>query len=377
MVADDLSMDLSSEDSFRLNVLLASKPQAIRIDESAMAVHGLAAQGEAKVSLNPNCRDELYLRRVRELLSGHVTGSPGGYPVFLKRWTRMGQMRQESLEQLLLLGEPEAVVAAVCSPGLSDELARRAWWCMQDAENARRMLGSPAVVAGRMGPELASFLVEFLPFETETEKMTESVRLVLQPGLLSEAEQQDLWRRSARRQAYQVGFLLAVPHALPVDSAAHPEQGVIRETYAVLADSGNPVAEAMIRSHGTAGQAFFTVLQSVLKKPPTQDVVSAALDAVRLYFASLHPGGDPDLNLEQLRSRADDALGGAGEDPWLQCLQRDPARRAALHSLYCLSGLGYGVVRPVFRNTTAIGSLMRRKLEPVLKSVDELITPLR
>jgi hypothetical protein len=370
-------MDLSSEDSFRLNVLLASKPQAIRIDESAMAVHGLSAQGEAKVSLNPNCRDELYLRRVRELLSGHVTGSPGGYPVFLKRWTRMGQMRQESLEQLLLLGEPEAVVAAVCSPGLSDELARRAWWCMQDAENARRMLGSPAVVGGRMGPELARFLVEFLPFETETEKMTESVRLVLQPGLLSEQERQDLWRRSARRQAYQVGFLLAVPHALPVDSAPHPEQGAIREAYAALADSGNPVAEAMIRTHTAAGQAFFSVLQSVLKKPPTQDVVSAALDAVRLYFPSLHPGGDPDLNLEQLRARADAALVEAGEAPWLQCLQRDPARRAALHSLYCLSGLGYGVVRPVFRNTTAIGSLMRRKLEPVLKSVDELIAVLR
>ena len=31
-----------------------------------------------------------------------------------------------------------------------------------------------------------------------------------------------------------------------------------------------------------------------------------------------------------------------------------------------LSGVGYGVVRPVFRNTTAIGSLMRRKLEPVI-----------
>jgi hypothetical protein len=31
-----------------------------------------------------------------------------------------------------------------------------------------------------------------------------------------------------------------------------------------------------------------------------------------------------------------------------------------------LSGLGYGVVRPVLRDTTAIGSLMRRKLEPVI-----------
>ena len=53
--------------------------------------------------------------------------------MYLQRWTRMGQMRDESLEQLLLLGEPEAVVAVVCAPGLTDELARRAWWAMGNA----------------------------------------------------------------------------------------------------------------------------------------------------------------------------------------------------------------------------------------------------
>ncbi len=370
-------MDLSSEDSFRLNVLLANKPQAIRIDESAMAVYGLSPQGEAKVPLNPTVRDELYLKRVRELLSGHVTGSPGGYPVFLKRWTRMGQMRQESLEQLLLLGEPEAVVAAVCSPGLSDELARRAWWCMQDAENARRMLGSPEVVQGDMGPELARFLVEFLPFETETERMMESVRLVLQPGLLEQKERQELWRKSARKQAYQVGFLLAAANDLPVSVPAHGDYPAIQASHGDLAGQGNEVARALIRVHSACGQAFLSVLQGVLKKPPSQDVVSAALDAVRGYFQVLRPAGDPDLTLENLLAGADVALAPGGETDWLDCLQADPARQPALRSLHCLSGLGYGVVRPVFRKTTAIGSLMRRKLEPVLQPLDELIAVLR
>ena len=155
-------IELSSEDSFRLNVLLANKPQAVRIDESRMIVHGLSERGEAKVRLNPTARAEQYVRAVRELISGHVLGSPGGYPVYLRRWTRMGQMRDESLEQLLLLGEPEAVVAAVCSPGLTDELARRAWWAMEDAENARRMLNNRAVVEGEMGKVLARYLVEHL-----------------------------------------------------------------------------------------------------------------------------------------------------------------------------------------------------------------------
>ena len=149
-------MELSPQDALRLNVLLANKPQAIRINESSMTVFGLSATGEAQIELNPTGRHEQYLKRVKELFSGHVLGSPGGYPVYLQRWTRMGQMRDESLEQLLLLGEPEAVVAAVSAQGLTDELARRAWWAMEDADNARHMLAKAAVVEGRMGPLLAT-----------------------------------------------------------------------------------------------------------------------------------------------------------------------------------------------------------------------------
>src|SRR6056297_3564796 len=145
-------MDLSTTDSLKLNVMLASKPLAVRIDESTMTVHGLSEQGEIRVALNPNCRDDLYIRRVRELISGHVLGSPGGYPVYLRRWTRMGQTRDDSLAQLLLLGEPEAVVAVVHAPGLTHEFARRAWWAMPTAENARRMLEREVVVQSPLGP---------------------------------------------------------------------------------------------------------------------------------------------------------------------------------------------------------------------------------
>ena len=106
-------MDLSAEDNLRLNVLLAQNLQAVRIDESKMTVFALTAKGEARVPLNPTGKDEAYIKEVKALFSTHVMGSPGGYPVFLKRWTRMGQARDESLAQLLLLGEPEAVVAAV------------------------------------------------------------------------------------------------------------------------------------------------------------------------------------------------------------------------------------------------------------------------
>ena len=82
---------------------------------------------------------------------------------------------------------PEAVVAAVSAQGLTDELARRAWWAMEDAGNARRMLVRPTIVDGDMGPVLARYLVEHLPFETEPEKMMETVRLVLQRELVDDA----------------------------------------------------------------------------------------------------------------------------------------------------------------------------------------------
>jgi len=213
-------MDLSHEDALRLNVLLANKPQAIRIDESSMTLYGLSEKGEAKISLNPNCRDDLYLRKVREMLSGHVQGSPGGYPIYLKRWSRMGQTRDENLDQLLLLGEPEAVVAVTCASGLNDELARRAWWTQQDPDNARRMLNVPAVVEGKMGPELARFLIDYLPFETEPMLIVESLRLSLQPGLIPDQLRADLWKRCLRKPSYYLGFLASTPDELPENAAA-------------------------------------------------------------------------------------------------------------------------------------------------------------
>lgn len=363
-------IELSSEDSFRLNVLLANKPQAIRIDESRMSVHGLAAKGELKVQLNPSGRPEQYIRLVRELISGHILGSPGGYPTYLRRWTRMGQMRDESLEQLLVLGEPEAVVAAVCAPGLTDELARRAWWAMEDAENARRMLNNPAIVGGRMGPVLARYLIEYLPFETEAERMMESVRLVLQPGLIDEGARVDLWKKSARKQAYLVGFLRAVPDDLPEPAPARPDAAATSELLAPLARGGNPAAALILRVQSSPGQTFIRTVTTVLAKPPSQEVVQHGLDLLRDYFGTLRPEGDPDFVLEVLEAEAD-AFTAPETAPRVvgECLQAASALGAELRAMRILSGLGYGVLRPVLRDSTAMGSLMRRKLKPVLDPI--------
>jgi hypothetical protein len=354
-------MDLSSEDALRLNVLLANRPQAIRIDESSMTLYGLSEKGEAKVTLNPNCRHDHYLRKVREVLSGHVLGSPGGYPIYLKRWSRMGQTRDENLEHLLLLGEPEAVVAVTCASGLSDELARRAWWTSQDPDNARRMLNIAAIVEGNMGPELARFLIEYLPFETEPQLMIENLRLALQPGLISEEERGDLWKRCQRKPSYYLGFLASRPDDLPLErpaKALSEEESSVLQT---LVEANNPVALQYLRISSDAGQAFLATVLKVMDKPANQDVVTLLLDVIRDYLAPLRPEGDPDLTLEGLEQQADSA-----EQPALRaCIEALPSRDGELRSLYLLSGLGYGVVRPVFSKTDAIGSLMRKRLESV------------
>ena len=376
-------MELSPEDSFRLNVLLANKPLAIRIDEGRLEVQGLAsgahtAPREIGVQLHPTTRPEPYLRLVRELISGQILGSPGGYPVYLKRWTRMGQMRDESLAQLLLLGEPEAVVAAVCSPGLTDELARRAWWAMEDAENARRMLGNPAVVAGTMGPVLAAYLLDYLPFETEAERIMESVRLVLQPGLVTPEQREDLWRKAARKQAYLVGFLQALPDDLPEPEAPRERPSALAETLADLAAAGDPWARALRRVSSGAGQAWLRTVAAVLAKPPSQDIITTTFECLRDYFAPLRTGLDPNLPLEALILEADAHLASlAASGTWADPLGRWPALKTEMAAMHVLSGLGYGVIRPVLPDPTTLGTLMRRRLAPVMDPIAGLLGTLR
>lgn len=365
-------MELSPEDALRLNVLLARKPQAVRIDDQRMIVHALLSDGEVQIALNPHCREDRYLTAVREMLSGQVLGSPGGYPVYLKRWTRMGQTRDDNLEQLLLLGEPEAVVAVVHAPGLTDELARRAWWAMPDAENARRMLARPSVTKGEMGPVLAAYLVEHLPFEVEPEQMMDTIALVLQPGLIDEEVRLDLWKKAARKPAYYVGFLEACPDDLPEPRAAHPDWQAMRDAFNASA-MAEPLAELCLRVLSGPGQTFLHTLELVLKKPSNQEVVTRTLDLLSAYFANARPTGRVDATLDALHADADAWISGGLPATLDELARGDAALARRLRAMRVLSGMGYGVVRPVLRDTTAIGSLMRRKLEPVLGPVVALI----
>ena len=374
-------MELSAEDALRLNVLLANPLQAVRIDESSMTVHALSEDGEASVKLNPRGRDDQYLKRVRELLSAQILGSPGGYPVFLRRWTRMGQARDDSLEQLLLLGEPEAVVAVVHAAGLTDEIARRAWWAMPVADNARRMLEKADIVRGSMGPVLAEYLIDYLPFETEHRCMIETIRLVLQPGLVDAATRERLWKAAKRKNTYYVGFLAALPDDLPEPAPARADHDAVRAGLAPLLAAGNPVATLLDRCLGERGQAFIRVAEMALAKPNNQDVVVELLNAIQAYFRPACPYTDPAADMQTVLDDAD-ALCDAppvcktttAVHEVLRCM---PALRDDVRAMLVLAMAGEAVVTPIFARTDAIGSVMRKKIEPVSAPLRDQFARLR
>lgn len=347
--------EIAPEDALRINVLMAGEIQAIRIDESKMVVHALSDKGEAEISLHPSGRPEQYLRQVKELLAGLATGSPGGYPVHLRRWTRMGQARNEGLDKLLLFGEPEAVISVACSPGLTDELARRVWWIMPDSQNARRMLERRSVVEGKMGKVLVDFLIEFLPFETESRVFLDTVRLILSSNLADIEAKKRLWKMGRRDAACYVGFLEMLPDDLP-------EQDQPRSGLEDMEAGGDPVAIQLLRTFSGPGQTFLRKTEDALKLPADRDVSRALINAISGYFSPL--GLKPCESIEEAMAQAKDFSEG----------RKFPEE---CHAMAFLASMGGRILHPLLSRTTASGTLLRDKLEPAFRPVLEQIAVLR
>lgn len=351
-----MNADLSPEDSFRLQVLLAQDLKAIRIDESSLTLYALTDKGEASIPLTANCREDKYLRQVRELLSGHALGSPGGYPVYLTRWTRHGQMEGLNLGKLLLTGEPEAVVAVVHSPGLTDELARYAWWTLPTIENARLMLRRPAVAAGPMGQVLADFLVEHLPFlQDDHLGIIDTVAVLIHSGAVAPSGLETMWKWGRRSNTHYVAFLEMAAGHLPLPLAAHPQHAAVSAAFASQLAAGHPAACALERALSSQGQTLLDAAAEILERPETQEVVSRTLNAIGRYFS-----GELDWN------QTDQPLCDA-------CQAYAPKLEAAARLARCNDSL----VQIIFARSTAIGSLMRRKIAPVVAPLQQDIAELR
>jgi hypothetical protein len=349
--------ELSPEDELRLNVLFNTDLKAVRIDESNMTLWALTPQGEASVPLKPNERSDRYLKRVREQLSGHALGSPGGYPVHLTRWTRQSQagLSNQHLAQLLLIAEEEAVVAVVHSPALTDELARYAWWCMPTIENARLMLMRDVVCQGNMARTLAAFLVEHLAFLHEDDVgILDTVAVMLYSGVLTDAERLSIWKRGNSRNSYYVAFLELQPDSLPNPRVARADHA------SVPAIANNPYSAMLNKALSGQGQTFLATAATILDRPENQEVVNHTLAALANWCAPLR----------QADAGPRDAARAA-------LLATAPQFESDLAALDTLAAVDADTVRPIFLKTSAIGSLMRRKIQPVVTPLIDAVSLLR
>lgn len=370
--------ELSPEDSLRLNVLLAGDVHAIRIDAPNMTIYGLTPRGTASVKLHPTGRSDQYLRLVKELLASHAIGSPGGYPAYVQHWSRMGQAREKGLDRLLLLGDPEAVTSVAYSNGLTEELARRAWWAHPVADHARGMLERECVAQGETGKVLAGFLIEHLPFENEAHIIMRTVRVLLQPGLTDEQARLALWRKGAVDNAYQVGFLACVPDELPEQLTARDDFERVAAGLSALSAGGNIFAQQLQRVLAASGQTFLQAYDKALRYPADQDVVLTLLEAMAAYFEVLRKQHlCAGVTVEIIAQGVDEFIASQAPSSAIgQLLQMLPELKNELCAMLVLSCIDANIATPVMSQTTASGSLMRKKLEPVANPILQWIAVL-
>ncbi|GJL82310.1 MAG: hypothetical protein DHS20C01_19440 [marine bacterium B5-7] len=364
-------MELNAEDALRLQVLIA-RSDAIRIDEATMTVYGLGEDTEHMVRLNVAGQNQRYLKKVRELLSSQAIDSPSGYPGFLSRWTRMRQVKSNRLNDLLKLGEPEAVIAVAAATTLDPTTAAKVWWAYQSSETARFLLEHDRICEASIGQEVADYLLEFLPFETEYLMVARDTALILKVASIDGDIVNSLWRRAQRKTSILLGFLMARPLNLPPvmktgqyrNHGTDPSLTWNRGTSSV--DTGNDFGNLMPLLLDTPGQQFCRVTEKVLTQAADQEIVSACLGVITSTLAPLRPPGEECASIDEIHQRlTEHSSPGFGVFP-VELKKR-------VYALRFLSMAGDSLIRDYCVKSSAVGSLMRKQLAPVLDPVcDEL-----
>jgi len=321
-------MPLSNEDSLRLNVLCAQAVKAIRINESSMLLTALTDKGEARIELNPNERHEAYLRKVRTFLSEKYLGMPGGYPRHLGRWTRMGDSRN-SLDKMLVLGEPEAIIALAYSSPISPELAGYAWWAYQSE-------------------------------------------------LISDKHKTALWERAKRKNPYFAGFLLAGPQSIPYTETEHHDFTAASSKLGEELSTSNPFAQTYLHFLSSDGQKWLKSLRLALKKPGDPDVVIALFIAIDQYV-DLGIGEHRGVRQIQQALESTNTLC-SSEDAPAQLRKvhdkLDAQQRARFKALLVLAQLGENTLNKIFGGRDATGTVMRKHLQPLTTQINKTINTL-
>jgi len=124
------------------------------------------------------------------------------------------------------------------------------------------------------------------------------------------------------------------------------------------------------------GQGYLAGCEFVIKKPATQEAVVSLLDTMVNYFEPIQILEKSYSDMHSLVTDVQDLLLAKENKELEQLLQVIPEVVQDVHSMLILAHAGIQVINPIFAITDAIGSLMRKKIEPVSTPINNCLKTL-
>ena len=359
---------LSAQDKLRLGVLATRNVRAIRIDEAAASLSALTDAGVARIPLDPGPDPNRYFRALREHLSELFLNLPGGYPAHIGRWTRMDSLHRDPA-RLLLLGDPEAVVAVAFADTLDARVAADVWWCSQSVEIALALLRHPGGRGLARGPGAGPVHAGAPAVRGGRGHRGRGARQ--DPAARPGQPRQGGGSVAAGTPASPVAGRLfpGASRTLSRHRGEHPEYRALGKRLSGHGLDRNPVALLLLEFLGEPGRNVLAALVGALDNPREQEVVTLVFRRVQDVIR--WPGPVPERPRESAAawSLADDLL--AREEGHAKAIRPllGGGQWDGLRSLAFLCLVGEEMLAPVFGGNTFSGSVMLRHLGPVLADV--------
>jgi hypothetical protein len=202
-------------------------------------------------------------------------------------------------------------------------------------------------------------------FETEPLTVIATVRLILQSGLIDTEARGRIFRLGTHRNVYHIGFLDAVPDDLPQPLPARADYAGYRDRLAALIEHGNTLAAFLAKLLDAPGQTFLAVSETQLQHPVDKYTVAALMDIIGNYFRPARCAAEPAGEIDAALQCTETLMASARAD-LKTLLEGVPELRGEIGAMLTLAHSGERLVTPIIAVTTASGTLLRRKLEPVV-----------
>ena len=176
--------------------------------------------------------------------------------------------------------------------------------------------------------------------------------------------------RAKTKRNFYVGFMHALPDDLPEETGDHLSYEAAHLKLQPLIDSGNRYALQLNRVLNRRGQSFLKTADAALNRPATQEVVESLLDAIASYFSALRPEVFTAYDIKAICAEAEAACGSADAE-LRDVLNVAPELKSELQAMLMLSCLSVKLINPIFAQTDAIGTMMRKKIKPITEPIIE------